>query len=499
MRTSWRRAATAFGTAVLMVTGVVVGSGGARADAQSGPPPMIILVMDEIVSPTVLDVVAEVVPGSEVATAFVRYGTTAAYGLTSVRKDIGPGEAPVKLTWELAGLHRSTTYHFQVVAESAAGKITGRDTTVPMPATSLTPPSNPKVPPITAPSEPVGNADGVRAVPVSTANVSFSMLNDVSCPSTTFCLAVGVAGSSGAHWRPLAERFDGRAFDVLASPSPWGAQLVGVACRTARFCLAVGSDGNDTFSERWNGTGWSVISTPSPRLDGGDLLAKVACVSTSDCFSIGVENGGTKNALPLVERWNGTTWSLVATPVVPSPVLESISCPSATSCFVVGIKDAAAGLGRPLIEHWNGRAFVLSPAPSPGGQLFSVACGGPASCVAVGNSGGGQALLLYLAGGSWHTSPPPPLLSLGATACVSPSSCFAVGGDTAHWNGRTWALGRPAAAYGVVATGAGGADLSGLSCPTSAECVGVGGLVRPATGPGRGNEHAIGDVITVGG
>ncbi len=492
-----RGVAAAVASAVLMAAGAVVGGCGATAEAQSGPAPMIDFIMDKIVSPSVLSVVAEIAPGGSVATTFVRYGTTAAYGLTSARKDIGPGMAPVKLTWQLTGLHRSTTYHFQVVAVSAAGRIASPDSTVPMPATSLAPPVEPKAPPPTAPSEPVGNADEVRAVAVPPANVLFSDLNDVSCPATTFCLGVGVAGSSMTHWHPLTERFDGRAFSVIASPSPWGAQLSGVACRTERFCLAVGGDGNDTFSERWNGAGWSVLSTPSPRVVGGDMLTKVACVSAGDCFSIGVENGGTKDAVPLVERWDGTAWSLVATPAVPAADLESISCPSATSCFIVGIKDSASGLGRPLIERWDGRAFVLSPGPAIGGQLFSVSCGGPASCVAVGN-GGGEALLLDLAGGSWHTSPPPHFADFAATACVSPSNCLAVGAVTAHWDGRAWALGRPAAAYGAVDGGAQGAELEGLSCPAPTECVGVGELIHPARGPGSlGSAHAIGDVISV--
>ncbi len=487
MRTPVRKVVAVLAGAVLMAAGA--GAGG--AGAQSGPPPMIEFIQDNIVSPTVLDVIAGITPGGAAVTAFVRYGTTTSYGLTSAHKNIGPGSRPVMSSWQLTGLHRSTTYHFQIVAVSASGRTVSADSMVPMPATSLT---RPVGPPPTPPSVPAGNADEVRAVAVPTADFSFSDLNDISCPTTTFCLTVGEAGTSITHWRPLTERFDGRAFAVLASPSAWGAQLLGIACRTARFCLAVGSDGNYTSSERWNGTGWSVLPTPSPRLDGGDMLTKVACVSTSDCFSIGVENGGTKDAVPLVEHWNGSAWSIVPTPAASSVDLESISCPSATSCFIVGIKDAASGLGRPLIEHWDGRAFALSPVPLMSGQLFSVSCGGPESCVAVGNQGGGRALLLDLAGGSWHTSPAPRLGGFSATACVSTSSCLAVGSLTAHWNGRAWALGHPAPTYG----GAQEVELAGLSCPAPTDCVAVGELVHPPKGPGLlATGRAIGDMITV--
>ncbi len=501
MRTPATTMAAGLVSALLATLGLLLGD--PSAGAQPGSPPAITFVMDQILGPSALRVVVGVEPAGEPATAFVRYGETAAYGRTSPRLQVAAGLQTVKLTWQLAGLHRSTTYHLQVVAANAVGQVVTPDMTIEMPATPT--PSAPVAPPASAPPAPVppaapsapsGAADEVGAVPVSTATGAFSSLNDVSCTTTTFCLAVGVTGTSVTHWRPLVERFGGRTFSLLASPAPWGAQLQGVACHSSAFCLAVGADGNDAFSERWNGKGWRVLSTPSPRLDGGDQLVTVACVSVADCFGVGVENGGTKDARPLVEHWNGAAWSLVPTPSVPGAVLESLSCPSAASCFVVGIADSASGLGRPLVEHWNGHSFALSPAPPIGGQLFSVSCGGPASCVAVGN-GGGTSLLLELAGGSWRVSQELHRGTLGAVACASPSSCFAVGGITAHWNGRAWMLGRPAAAPSSLAGGAQEAELQGLSCPTPVECVGVGALVHPTTGPGSVlTSRALADLIT---
>lgn len=490
MRTSGRRVAVGLAGVLLLVLGLLAGTGGAPADAQAAGPPAVVFIAEAVVSPTVLRVVTEVVPGGAVTTVFVLYGQSAAYGSSSARRSLPSGATPVRVTWQLTGLHRSTTYHVQVVAVSSLGRSAPPGATVPLPATSPSPPPSSVLPP-TAPSTPAGGADQVRALPVSAGGAAFSSLNDVSCPATTFCVAVGVAGTSATHWRPLVEHFGRRGFSVLPSPAPWGAQLVGVACRTAQYCLAVGSDGNNTFSERWNGEGWRVLSTPSPRLDGGDMLTKVVCTSTAACIAIGVENGGTKDARPLVEHWDGTAWSLVGSPAVPAAVLESISCPSATNCFVVGIKDTMSGLGRPLIEHWNGHEFTLSPVPSGGGQLFSVSCGGPASCVAVGNGGGGTALVVDLAGGSWHTSPHPRSSDFAATACVSPSSCYAVGGVTAHWNGQTWGLGGPVAAYGGSTGLARGAQLQALSCPAPTECIGVGELFIAV-----GRARAVADVVS---
>ncbi|MDA8295324.1 MAG: hypothetical protein M0004_01835 [Actinomycetota bacterium] len=455
--------------------------------------------MDQILAPSVLSVIAEVNPDGSATTVVVRYGEHATLDQRGVRQSIGAGSAPVKVSWQLTGLHPASTYHFQVVATNALGQSASPSILVEMPASSpgSTIPASSAPPTFTPPSLPTGSADSVRAVMVSRVSGAFSALNAVACPSLTFCLAVGTTGPSMTRWHPLVERFGGRAFNVVPSPTPWHAQLLGISCSTPRFCLAVGGDGNNTFSERWNGTGWRVLPTPSPRLDGGDLLSDVACVSVTDCVGVGVENGGTKDARPLAEHWNGVAWTVVGTPSVASAVFTSLSCPSATSCFVVGIKDDASGLGRPLIEHWNGRAFVLSPTPPVGGQLFSVACGAPASCVAVGN-GGGRALLLDFAGGSWHLSPPLHLADFSATACVSASSCVAAGGTTAHWNGRSWAFGQPAVAYGTPSGEGQGAELGALSCPAPTECVGVGGLIRLARGPGApGSERIIADVISL--
>ena len=492
MRTSLRAFAAAAAGALLATGSLALA--GAPAGAQGGSPPMIEFLMVKILSPSALNVVTEIGPGGAATTAFVRYGETPAYGLASAHQAVGSGLAPVKVTFELTGLHRSTTYHLQIVATNAAGKSASPDTTVEMPASTFTP-SSPSPTPPPAPYAPVGNADQVRAVPASNAQAAFTSLNAVSCTSATFCLAVGTSGSSPTHWRPLVERFGGRAFNVLASPTPWGAQLTGVACRSAQFCLAVGGEGNNALSERWNGKGWRVLSTPSPRLVGSDLLFQVTCTSETDCLSVGIENGGTRDAIPLVERWNGAKWSILATPTLAAPVLESLSCPSATNCWAVGIKDSASGLGHPLAEHWNGRAFVASPMPSIGGRLYSVSCGAPGSCIAVGAKVG-NVLVMELSGGSWHVGPGPREANFNAAACTSTSNCLAVGGVTARWNGHSWALGRQPVAYGAPTRTGSGAELQGLSCPTSQECIAVGGLIHLTQTGSRGGSQAIADVIT---
>ena len=92
------------------------------------------------------------------------------------------------------------------------------------------------------------------------------------------------AGASGFSW------------SVVPTPNPISSQnnnLPGVACTSSSDCWAVGfaSSGsgrtNQTLAEHWNGTAWSIVTTPNVISSGGDVLGSVACVSSSDCWAVG--------------------------------------------------------------------------------------------------------------------------------------------------------------------------------------------------------------------
>jgi hypothetical protein len=58
----------------------------------------------------------------------------------------------------------------------------------------------------------------------------------------------------------------------------------------------------------WDGTSWSIVSSPWPntRVSGG--LGSIAAVSANDIWATGSDAG------PLVENWNGSSWSTVSFP-----------------------------------------------------------------------------------------------------------------------------------------------------------------------------------------
>jgi hypothetical protein len=235
----------------------------------------------------------------------------------------------------------------------------------------------------------------------------YSALYGVSCTGTTNCFAVGVSSdkNSGAVV-PLIERWNGINWSIVPSPNPnppgWGeSNLNGVSCTSSTSCFAVGDTGHEpgpfvTFVERWNGTSWAIVPSPSPHPFGFTNVAlnAVSCTSTTSCFVVGSGYdvfGDTE--FGFVERWNGTRWTTVSNPnPTTGSVLDGVSCTSTTNCFAVGYVDLNYRTFT-LVERWNGTRWAIVRSANPTGAtssaLYGVSCISTRSCFAVGYSSEG--------------------------------------------------------------------------------------------------------------
>jgi hypothetical protein len=215
----------------------------------------------------------------------------------------------------------------------------------------------------------------LEAVPLP-SDAESSELNDVSCWSSTGCMAVGVYKTSKGN-RPLAERWNGRGWAPLQVPIPSDAadvNLTGVSCPAAASCMTVGGFISDfaayeTFGDLWDGTKWTVLKTvpPAVSLRDGDL-SSVSCPSKSDCEAVGsyqVENP----VKSMAERWNGSTWSLqrFVNPTTFSNI-NAVSCSAADACTAVGQHDGNHG---PLVERWAGTDWTVEPTSDLGGAEYT--------------------------------------------------------------------------------------------------------------------------------
>ena len=115
----------------------------------------------------------------------------------------------------------------------------------------------------------------------------------------------------------------------------------------------------------------------------------------------------------VVEKWNGARWALVSqVNGGVSGFLYSIACSGANSCIAVGQRSSSNG-AMALAERWNGSRLSVVRMPSPGtnGVLNGVACTSAVNCTAVGNDTGSAGVSVTLSehwnGSAWSVHPTP--------------------------------------------------------------------------------------------
>jgi hypothetical protein len=329
-------------------------------------------------------------------------------------------------------------------------------------------------------------------------------LDAVSCRSVSACVAVGSQVNSAGDTVTLAERWNGSAWTVQATPNPSVApisSLAGVSCPSAAVCIAVGeyNSGPDTvamLAERWNGKAWAIQHTPT--INGG--AQAVSCTSPSACTAVGGRVTKAGVGVTLAERWNGTAWTVQATPNpsgATGSALGGVSCTSASACTAVGSYDIPGG-ALTLAEDWNGTKWAIQATPNPSGDanlgLGGVSCISASACIAVGSyfdmpEGPGGTLAERWNGTTWTSQPIPNPPGndgdgyadggLGAVSCTSASACSAVGSYynnsstvvtlAEHWNGTAWAIQHTPNPPGSTVTG-----LAGVSCTSASACIAAG-------------------------
>ena len=281
----------------------------------------------------------------------------------------------------------------------------------------------------------------------------------------------------------------------MSIPDPGGGQLTGISCKSASFCEAVGSFNNggttDTLAEVWNGSSWSVQSTPNPAGATSGQLSEVSCETASFCEAVGqfVSGGATQT---LAEGWNGSNWTVQSTPNVSGAsqsVLSGISCPSATTCEAVG-SSATGPNSASLAEVWSGSGWAIQSTPNTAStvnELFAVSCTAASACTATGTgmaerwNGSGWALQT-IAEPKGNTN-----ASLTGVSCTDNTRCMAVGSFfdkeavqqmvTEQWDGTKWTVSSPPLSTVADSTG-----LSDVSCTFGTACTAVGFYHDPVDG-----------------
>lgn len=222
-------------------------------------------------------------------------------------------------------------------------------------------------------------ASGWQQVPSPSIGNLDNNLSSVSAASPTDAWAVGdfYNSSNPNVLVNMAEHWDGSTWSEFPLPNVGANQntLFGVSELPTGLTWAVGYDldanwVDQTLVEHWNGSTWTVIPSPSPGAQG-NILYGVAALSDNDVWAVGVRLDANGTAHPLAEHWDGTAWSVVSTPDPNGTgnALYALDAVSATSVYAVG-QTGAAFPSQALIEHWDGTKW--SQLASPADQAESL-------------------------------------------------------------------------------------------------------------------------------
>jgi hypothetical protein len=311
-----------------------------------------------------------------------------------------------------------------------------------------------------------GLACGSWTVVPSPNAESGSTLTGVTAVSQGDAWAVG-SSSDGSVSHTLAERWSGSGWSIESTPNVGtrtnGLGAVAATSKIDAWAVGFYDDGTTfrTLAERWNGSSWSVVNTPNAGA-GQNILTAVAAISGTDVWAVGYRQDAPNSPrLTLAEHWNGSVWSVVTTPNVGTDenFLWSITARSTADVWAVGAYSVP--WFQTLTEHWDGMAWKVVASPNLGNGnnvLYGAVRVGSRAVVAVGTWLDGDTtdtLAQRWNGTAWTVVPSPSPAGyinwLSGVAAAGAKDLWAVGWRSnvpfgvqhtlaEHWNGSSWSV-----------------------------------------------------------
>jgi hypothetical protein len=188
----------------------------------------------------------------------------------------------------------------------------------------------------------------------------------VSCPSTTFCVAVDDTG----NWL----RYNGTSW---SAPASFGASS-SVSCPSAQFCLALGGGG----SFQYNGSSWSATTAAAPY-----GLDSVSCESSTFCAAVGVRYNPNPQIGGVIDEaaiFDGSSWSPPTTldsfGIQSTIGVASVACPTVTFCEAV---DDGGNAFTYTATGWSAASSDGLGSSFTSMTPVSVSCSSNTNCTAV--------------------------------------------------------------------------------------------------------------------
>jgi hypothetical protein len=108
----------------------------------------------------------------------------------------------------------------------------------------------------------------------------------------------------------------------------------------------------NTLIEHWNGTQWRVVTSPNAGTNGDNALTSVDALSSTNAWAVGSSRTATSRK-SLIQRWNGTSWTIVSSPN-PGTLgnsLLGVAAAGPNDIWAVGWKNSGDGLQSLLLRY----------------------------------------------------------------------------------------------------------------------------------------------------
>jgi len=337
----------------------------------------------------------------------------------------------------------------------------------------------------------------------TTSAIPASVYAAISCPSATYCVAVGTQnfGNFGASGNALTAVSKDGGTNWATTTAPANTVLTGVSCPNTTDCWASGyvENGTQTYGEVLSSTNggqsWTVQAnyTAFPGPASGTFiltgLKGITCPTDLDCYTWGFDSiGGIFATTNGGASWTNVTPSDALPYVVMGPP-QGISCWTAQDCMLAWTNGGYSDYPPQFVETTTngGQSWTDVTIPTGINQYLGISCSGPGICTIVGSTAQantsnvnatGAVTQTSNDGASWSTTLVPGTGSLNSVSCAA--ICVAVGSANNAVDDQPVVISTdPGPGWGALTPPPGGATLNAVACPTSMPCVAVGQVYGP--------------------
>ncbi len=243
-----------------------------------------------------------------------------------------------------------------------------------------------------------------------------SIATDLACVSDLNCYIVGQEyGNQGVIYYTSN---GGQTFVQLGIPS--GVSIVNsISCYSSTNCIAVGSGSSiGVAMVTSNGTTFSAVGLPA----NTGVLNSISCPEIGSCIAVGSDSTSSQG-LSLATTDAGTSWSVDS--VASASGFSSVSCVINTQNCQIGGWSSATGV---IYDTGNlGVSDNSEALPGSISSINSISCPSSSDCLAV--SSNGEILLTSSFGSTWNLDTANLTDEAGyfGVSCASVTTCYLVG------------------------------------------------------------------------